>query len=91
MREGGQLEIDKAKKDGRWDRAYEGSSSMKPPPDFEKELSRKGNEAARDRWETLNKSQRYPFCFKIETAKRPETRRRKIVQLVEMLAGDKFP
>lgn len=88
MRPMGQTEVDAAKQDGRWERAYAGSGTMETPKDFEEALE--GNKAARVKFDNLNRSQRYSFLWRIETAKKPETRRRKIEQFVNMLADGKM-
>lgn len=88
MRPMGQTEVDAAKQSGRWERAYAGSGAMETPKDFEEALE--GNEAARVKFDNLNRSQRYSFLWRIETTKKPETRRRKIEQFVDMLAEGKM-
>ena len=87
MRPAGQAEIDAAKADGRWQRAYAGSSVIQVPEDFGAALAR--NKKAAAFFDALNKTQRYPFLWRIETAKRPETRQKRIVQFVELLAEHK--
>lgn len=84
MRPAGQAEVDAARADGRWERAYAGSKTIAVTPEFEQALD--DNMAARRFFETLSKSQRYPFLFRIATAKRAETRERKIRQFVELLS-----
>lgn len=87
MRSPGQAEVDAAKADGRWERAYAGSSSIQVPSDFQTALD--GNKSARTFFDALGKTQRYSFLWRIETTKRPETRQRKILQFVELLAACK--
>ncbi len=87
MRPPGQAEIDAAKADGRWERAYAGSASIEVPPDFQAALD--ANAKARAFFDALGKTQRYSFVWRIQTAKKPETRRRKIQQFVVLLAGHK--
>ncbi|OLN85388.1 hypothetical protein CCHL11_07989 [Colletotrichum chlorophyti] len=87
MRAPGQAEVDAAKADGRWERAYSSASVMEIPLDFLSALE--GNKEARTFFDALNKSQRYPFLWRIETTKRLETRKRKIAQFVELLAEHK--
>lgn len=90
MRATGQAEVDLAKADGRWERAYAGQSMMTSPADFEAALD--ANELARDNFEALTKAQRYPFLWRVETAKKAETRARRIAEFVELLAqGQKAP
>ncbi|KAL9949438.1 hypothetical protein D7B24_003804 [Verticillium nonalfalfae] len=88
MRAPGQAEIDAAKADGRWERAYAGPSSMQVPADFQAALLK--NSSAKSFFEALNKTQRYQFLWRIETTRRPETRRRKIDEYVTLLADHKL-
>ncbi|KAK3368773.1 bacteriocin-protection, YdeI or OmpD-associated-domain-containing protein [Podospora didyma] len=87
MRPPGQAEINAAKADGRWDRAYSSSSVMQVPADFQKALDK--NKKAGAYFDTLNKSKRYSFLWRIETAKRAETRQRRIDQFIGLLAKHK--
>ncbi|KAF4340785.1 hypothetical protein FBEOM_5307 [Fusarium beomiforme] len=87
MKPAGQVEIDAAKEDGRWARAYSSSSNAVIPEDFQKALDE--NEAAGEFWTGLNRTKRYGFIQRLETAKRPETRRKRIEQFVELLAAGK--
>lgn len=89
MRPAGIKEVEEAKKDGRWKQAYGSSSTMKIPADFLKELNR--HPKAKAFFETLNKSNTYAISWKIETAKKTETRERRIRALVAMLEkGEKL-
>jgi uncharacterized protein YdeI (YjbR/CyaY-like superfamily) len=89
MRPVGQAQVDAAKADGRWDRAYAGSPGSEPLPEFLEALEK--NTAAKEFYETLNAVNRYALYFRIQTAKREETRARRIASFVEMLArGEKF-
>ncbi|KAF5620272.1 hypothetical protein F52700_11594 [Fusarium sp. NRRL 52700] len=87
MTPAGQAEIDAAKEDGRWERAYSSSSNVVVPEDFESAIEE--NEAAGEFWAGLNRTKRYSFLWRLETAKRPETRRKRIEQFVELLAAGK--
>ena len=84
MRPAGQREVDLAKQDGRWQKAYDPPSASKVPDDFLQALE--GNEEAKAFFATLNKANTYAIAYRLRTAKRPETRERRIKQLVEMLA-----
>jgi uncharacterized protein YdeI (YjbR/CyaY-like superfamily) len=89
MRPPGLAEVDRAKADGRWDAAYDSSAAAVVPDDFERALAR--NKKAREFFTTLSSANRYAILYRIQDAKRPETRARRITQLVEMLArGDTF-
>ncbi|KAM7196583.1 Bacteriocin-protection, YdeI or OmpD-Associated domain containing protein [Rhypophila sp. PSN 637] len=87
MQPGGLREVDAAKADGRWERAYSSPSNITVPEDFQAALE--GNKEAKRFFEGLNKSKRYMILLRIEMVKRPETRRRKIEEFVSMLADQK--
>jgi uncharacterized protein YdeI (YjbR/CyaY-like superfamily) len=89
MRPAGQEEVDRAQRDGRWEAAYDAQSKASVPADLEAELERRP--AARAFFATLNSQNRYAVLFRIQTAKRAETRARRIEQLVAMLErGEKI-
>lgn len=83
MRPAGLLEIERAKQDGRWEAAYDSPKSAAVPEDFQKALNK--NAKAKAFFETLNGANRYAFLFRIQTAKRPETRAARIEKFVQML------
>jgi uncharacterized protein YdeI (YjbR/CyaY-like superfamily) len=83
MRPAGQLEVERAKLDGRWDAAYEPQSRATVPEDFQRELDR--NPEAKAFFETLTGVNRYAFLFRIRDAKRPDTRAKRIATFVAML------
>lgn len=85
----GLAEIDRAKADGRWDAAYEAASVATVPPDLQAALD--ANKKAAKFFVTLNAQNRYAVLFRIQGAKKPETRARRIEKFVEMLAkGEKI-
>ncbi|MBW0291096.1 hypothetical protein ATN37_31380 [Rhodococcus sp. MH15] len=85
----GIAEIEKAKADGRWDRAYEGSAKAEVPKDFLDALAE--NPKAREFYATLNSTNRFTIAYRLQEAKRPETRARRIEKFVNQLAeGKKF-
>lgn len=89
VRAAGLQEIERAKKDGRWDAAYSSASTSTVPEDLEKALN--ANRKAKEFFATLNSQNRYAVLFRIQAVKRPETRAKKIAQFVEMLAkGEKL-
>jgi uncharacterized protein YdeI (YjbR/CyaY-like superfamily) len=89
MRTGGAREVDAAKADGRWDAAYDGARSMEVPPELATALAK--NKKARTFFETLDKTNRYSVCWRVQTAKKPETKAKRIEALVAMLArGEKI-
>jgi uncharacterized protein YdeI (YjbR/CyaY-like superfamily) len=89
MRPAGLAAIEKAKEDGRWAQAYAGQKTATVPDDLKRALEENGE--ARAFFATLNSANRYAILFRIETAKKPETRARRIEQFVVMLAaGEKL-
>ncbi|KAK3295392.1 bacteriocin-protection, YdeI or OmpD-associated-domain-containing protein [Chaetomium fimeti] len=87
MRQAGQAEIDAAKADGRWEKAYSSASLMEVPEDFQAALGR--NKKAKAFFEGLGKTKRYAFLWRIATVKREETRQKKIEQFVGLLSEGK--
>lgn len=75
--------IETAKKNGMWDNAYDGSATMTTPEDFQAALDQ--NPKAKAFYETLNKTNTYAFCWRIQTAKKPETRKARIEKFITML------
>ena len=89
MRPAGMREIDRAKKDGRWDAAYSSASNSVVPDDLQQALD--ANKKAKAFFSTLNSQNRYAILFRIQSVKKAETRARKITQFIEMLArGEKL-
>ncbi len=84
MRPQGQAAIDAARADGRWDAAYAPQSRAPVPPDMQQALD--ANPAAADFFATLTAAQRYSFLYRVQDAKRPETRARRIADYVDRLA-----
>ena len=84
MEPSGQAEIDRAKADGRWGQAYDSPSRAEPPEDLRRALSR--NRPARKFFEDLDRANRYAILWRLQTAKRPETRARRLETFVQMLA-----
>jgi uncharacterized protein YdeI (YjbR/CyaY-like superfamily) len=89
MKASGLAEVERAKKDGRWDRAYEPQSRASLPEDLAKALAR--NPRAEKFFATLESHNRYAILWRVQNAKKAETRARRITQFVEMLAkGEKL-
>ncbi len=84
MQPAGQLEVDRAHANGRWDAAYAGSSSIEVPPELKSALD--AVPAAAEMFSRLTRQNRYAILFRLGTVKRAETRTRKIEQYVAMLA-----
>jgi uncharacterized protein YdeI (YjbR/CyaY-like superfamily) len=89
MQPPGFAEVEAAKADGRWERAYDSPSKMTVPEDFLEELSK--NQEAKAFFETLNKANIYAIAWRLQTAKKPETREKRMKAILTMLAkGEKF-
>lgn len=89
MTAAGLVQIEAAKADGRWARAYDAAKDMKVPEDFLKELSK--NKKAKAFFDTLNKANTYAIAWRLQTAKKPETRERRMNALLEMMKkGEKL-
>lgn len=84
MQAPGQAQIEAAKADGRWARAYDGARTSTVPEDLQAALN--AEPAAKAFFASINASNRYAILWRIQTAARAETRARRIAQLVEMLA-----
>ena len=75
--------------DGRWEAAYESQSRATVPEDLQRELDR--DPAARAFFESLESHNRYAILYRLQDAKRPETRARRSQRFMEMLrAGEKL-
>lgn len=83
MRAAGQAEIDRAKADGRWDAAYDSPAKATIPPDLAAALRR--STAAKKFFESLDSQNRYAILHRLMTAKKPETRAKRLATFVEML------
>lgn len=89
MRPAGLAEVEAAKADGRWDAAYEGQRTATVPDDLQRELD--GNDAAREFFATLDSANRYAIIYRLNDARRSETRERRLHKFVAMLArGEKI-
>ena len=89
MQPSGMAEIVRAQRDGRWDAAYDGARTAVVPPDLKAALDAKPE--ARRFFAQLDGANRYAVLWRVQTAKRPETRSKRIGALVEMLArGEKI-
>jgi len=89
MRAAGLAEIERAKADGRWHAAYDSPRAATVPADLQAALT--ANRRAQRFFDTLNRQSRFAMLFRIQTAKKPETRARRITQFVAMLArGEKL-
>ncbi len=84
MHPAGRAEVERAKADGRWEAAYPGPATMEVPPDLTEALA--AEPKAQAMFETLNSQNRYAILYRIGTAKRADTRARRIREFVAMLA-----
>ena len=83
MQPAGLREVETARADGRWDAAYEGQATATVPPDLARELDL--NPVAKEFFATLNSVNRYAILYRIQDAKRPQTRADRIAKYIAML------
>ena len=84
MAPAGTREIERAQADGRWEAAYDSHSTATVPDDLQAELDR--NAAAREFFAALDSTNRYAILYRIQEARRPDTRARRIAKYVAMLS-----
>jgi uncharacterized protein YdeI (YjbR/CyaY-like superfamily) len=84
MHPAGLIEVERAKADGRWDAAYAGPAAIEVPADLAAALAAEPGAAAM--FEILTSQNRYAVLYRVGSAKRPDTRARRIGQFVAMLA-----
>jgi uncharacterized protein YdeI (YjbR/CyaY-like superfamily) len=84
LRPAGLAEVEGAKNDGRWAAAYASQAKAKIPQDLEAALAI--DESAKRFFETLDRANRFAVIYRVNDAKRPETRAKRIAQYVGMLA-----
>ena len=89
MHAAGLAEIEKAKANGLWDKAYAGSASIEVPDDLQKALEAHPKAAAH--FKTLDRQNRFAILYRIGNVKRAETRAKKIIDFVAMLARGEKP
>jgi uncharacterized protein YdeI (YjbR/CyaY-like superfamily) len=87
MRPAGLREVERAQADGRWEQAYESQSRVTVPEDLARALA--ANERASAFFATLDSANRYAILYRIGTAKKPETRAKRIDTFVAMLSEHK--
>jgi uncharacterized protein YdeI (YjbR/CyaY-like superfamily) len=83
MRPAGLAEVERARGDGRWDAAYEGQRTARVPEELQRELDR--DPRAREAFDGLDARNRYAIIWRINDAKRPETRARRVATYLDML------
>ncbi len=89
MRPAGLAEVEAAKADGRWEAAYAGQRTAQVPADLQRELD--ANPAAAEFFAGLDSANRYAVIYRLNDAKKPETRERRLRKFVAMLErGEKI-
>jgi uncharacterized protein YdeI (YjbR/CyaY-like superfamily) len=89
MRAAGLAEVERARADGRWEAAYEGQRQIAVPDDLQRELDARPK--AKAFFAELNSQNRYAILYRLQDAKRPETRARRLAKFVAMLdAGERI-
>ncbi|MHB8290001.1 MAG: YdeI/OmpD-associated family protein [Acidimicrobiales bacterium] len=87
MRPSGLAAVERAQADGTWDAAYAGAATIQTPDDFQAVLD--ANRAAAEMFAQLDGANRYAVLYRITTARRADTRARRIEQIVDMLVQGK--
>lgn len=89
MKPSGHQQIEAAKADGRWEAAYDSQANMVIPEDFIEELKKDTKASAF--FESLNKTNKFSIAFRLQTAKKTETREKRMREILGMMArGEKF-
>ena len=89
MRQAGLEVVEAAKADGRWQAAYDSPRNASVPQDFLKELAK--NKKAEAFFQTLNKTNVYSIVYRLQTAKKAETREKRMRLILAMMdRGEKF-
>jgi uncharacterized protein YdeI (YjbR/CyaY-like superfamily) len=87
MRAAGLVEVERARSDGRWEAAYEGQKSITVPDDLQRELDARPK--AKAFFAALSSQNRYAILYRLQDAKKPDTRARRLAKFVAMLeAGE---
>jgi uncharacterized protein YdeI (YjbR/CyaY-like superfamily) len=87
IRPSGLKEVEKAKADGRWENSYDSPSNMTVPEDFLTELAK--DKKASEFFNTLSKINKYSIVWRLQTARKPETRANRMKVILEMLSKGK--
>ena len=86
MKPAGLKQVETAKADGRWEKAYDSPSAMQIPEDFLRQLAK--NKKAKAFFKALNKANTYAIAWRLQTAKKAETREKRMKTILDMLARD---
>lgn len=89
MHPAGVAEVERAQADGRWEAAYAGPASIEVPHDLAAALD--AEPRAQELFDRLTRQNRYAILYRVTTAKRPETRAKRIAEFVAMLARGETP
>jgi uncharacterized protein YdeI (YjbR/CyaY-like superfamily) len=89
MTDAGRAAVDSAKADGRWDAAYAGQATAEMPDDLAAAIA--AVPQAQAMLDVLTSVNRYALIYRTNSAKRPETRAKRIAGFVEMLARGETP
>ena len=89
MTPAGLAEVERAKADGRWEQAYGGSATIELPDDLRDAIA--ASPRAQAMWDVLTRANRFAVIYRVNEAKRADTRARRITQYVEMLARGDTP
>jgi len=84
MQPSGLAEVERARSDGRWERAYDGARTSEVPADLGAALA--DNEAAAAFFAALDRANRYAILYRVQTANQPDTRAQRIARFVQMCA-----
>ena len=87
MKKAGMQQVELAKADGRWQRAYDSPKNMKMPEDFLQQLSK--NKRAKAFFDGLNKTNLFAIAWRLHTAKKPETRDKRLKEVLAMMREGK--
>jgi len=89
MQAAGAREVEAARADGRWSAAYAAASAMEVPAELDAALKKSAK--ARKAFEALDRTNRYAFCWRVHTAKKPETKAARVEKFIGMLErGEKI-
>jgi uncharacterized protein YdeI (YjbR/CyaY-like superfamily) len=83
MQPSGREQVEAAKRNGRWDQAYDSPANSEVPEDFLRTLRR--DKRALAFFQGLNRANVYAICYRLQTAKKPETRRRRLEAILQMM------
>ena len=83
MARSGMAAVEAAKADGRWNAAYDSPRNARPPEDFLRVLAR--NKKAKAFFASLNRANVYAIAYRLQSAKKPETRRKRMELFLSMM------